>query len=1013
MLLKDIDQDILLMSLTSCFTKILLFRSPLTSKAVKSSFYCTSVLLFCCLVYSFGAFCQPKNDDLGKKYWLLRSKLRSQFTVVGYDRDERQYLGSSIYSFPAGDKRPDEDRRYAVRIISPSDVIENPLDQAPSGSYWEDSCGAVNPDFTPYTGSSPLNTCKSTSRSYRLKIGDGVQYMGWYIGVLATEYKLLVSSNAPQYQVDETVYELFCAFKTLERLENKAHTILYGPSGASANNTSHLRTTGILLRDDIDLFENVSNTNPVQRVIKQAALNGFNNSDVKLNYESITNGDLQLNSDFTRLDFNHSTSLFQSQTYTNHDLVRDHIAGRMMSVDHTIHLLMGLGLTKKFLPHFPIAIKDAKGNEHGTYDFAGYINNFLDRLRNTLKNCGFDLHVGVPGDPLQGFPVPSWGGLDQAGKIYSFFILVTIDRIINNYYGDLYSCGPGTTGCSDAHVSFSKTVGISLLSNSYLSTAFGHYILNDFSKAYFSSAIAQSSPYFMGIQLRNETRDNIFSRSCDGTCRTLGWMCSLCDKMKTPYFCLRLGDCIVPGANNTCLFSLNNAAGGSLIFRNILTNYIGSLVGIFTGWNFTDEFCLPDPAAMLLGSRAITDQNWSYNITPGLLKDFAINTTTTNFPNTIPPFVPEPTVEFYNMLSSVLFDNKTQWKERPQSFNIRYMLDKMTYYGPYYFFGEKTLPRFDINPDPFVNWYWHNGNNFIKTHTAKAGQWDNAGDEGKFNGLDYMLAYNLACLIWPEEYLGGNIGYLNKLNNIGNDIRNIPVDDITVLEDYVPSKHTSPDMRMFTGRSRVTAGRSIYLGSTPNIPYGVNDAIYLGALDPQNNPGFPQLLESAIHLQGAIPTIGSNVFELNQSFKNLREAPRENVVVKPLDFKSISDSVSKTISKFVSSRRTKKRVLTHYRSLESFVASAPASQTISGGADRIVVFPNPVVNTLFVRLHKFSSNSPSFELRNYLGQIVLTDKLLLNDGGYYSVDLKDLSPGLYTLTITLQNSSCVQKLVKS
>ena len=73
-----------------------------------------------------------------------------------------------------------------------------------------------------------------------LVYADAPGVLGWYIGVLATELKLLYIHNQP-YQ--NTQRELYFALKAYERLDKAAEKLIYGTDGS---------LNGFFLRDDVD-----------------------------------------------------------------------------------------------------------------------------------------------------------------------------------------------------------------------------------------------------------------------------------------------------------------------------------------------------------------------------------------------------------------------------------------------------------------------------------------------------------------------------------------------------------------------------------------------------------------------------------------------------------------------------------------------------------------------------------------------------------------------------------------
>ena len=75
--------------------------------------------------------------------------------------------------------------------------------------------------------------------------GDGTGELGWYIGVLATELRLLYNYNQ---DYTSTQYELYCALKAYERLDRSCEAIAYPFTSTTRCNTIN----GMFVRDDVD-----------------------------------------------------------------------------------------------------------------------------------------------------------------------------------------------------------------------------------------------------------------------------------------------------------------------------------------------------------------------------------------------------------------------------------------------------------------------------------------------------------------------------------------------------------------------------------------------------------------------------------------------------------------------------------------------------------------------------------------------------------------------------------------
>ena len=77
--------------------------------------------------------------------------------------------------------------------------------------------------------------------------GDGTTYLGWYIGVLATEYKLLLDNNQ---STTATLKELYYAMKAYERLDRKSEKIYTTHMGVTSDCSLGF-LNGIFVRDDV------------------------------------------------------------------------------------------------------------------------------------------------------------------------------------------------------------------------------------------------------------------------------------------------------------------------------------------------------------------------------------------------------------------------------------------------------------------------------------------------------------------------------------------------------------------------------------------------------------------------------------------------------------------------------------------------------------------------------------------------------------------------------------------
>ncbi len=150
---------------------------------MKSAF---AIILFCHI--GSASFCQNAQQNL-MKYWKHRSQL-DRFILKGEGIDPVSVHGSYL---PAEHRRP---LGHPGKGSIGGDE-EHFLDKWPNLAHTEanPTCGGLN-------------------------IGaDATMYLGWYIGVLATEYRLLKNHGQ---STGETERELWGALKAYERLDRMA-----------------------------------------------------------------------------------------------------------------------------------------------------------------------------------------------------------------------------------------------------------------------------------------------------------------------------------------------------------------------------------------------------------------------------------------------------------------------------------------------------------------------------------------------------------------------------------------------------------------------------------------------------------------------------------------------------------------------------------------------------------------------------------------------------------------------
>jgi hypothetical protein len=127
---------------------------------------------------------------------------------------------------------------FVINSVSAQDPLTN------LRKYWHYRYRLVN--YFMVVGDGPGKSLPAGIRNLyngdQMHWGEVPVYLGWYIGVLATEYRLLKDNNQP---VDRTLTELFYALKAAKRLDGVAETV------APWNTAVAPAINGFLIRDDV------------------------------------------------------------------------------------------------------------------------------------------------------------------------------------------------------------------------------------------------------------------------------------------------------------------------------------------------------------------------------------------------------------------------------------------------------------------------------------------------------------------------------------------------------------------------------------------------------------------------------------------------------------------------------------------------------------------------------------------------------------------------------------------
>ena len=271
-------------------------------------------LLFWAVIYP-SVCAQPRypiTEEEHIKYWYFRQKLITNFLVIG---QEVPYACSAVID--------PQNRQYGGCGLS-LPVHERYYDQYGYKSY---------------------------------HYAEGAADLGWYIGVLATELRLLYDKSQPY---TSTQYELLCALRTYARMDNICE---YG-AWPNESTTRCDNMNGFFLRDDVDgnLFAN-------NRAFA-AKFPDWNNPNISNPY-------IGLNS-----------SLINTQESGHNSYP---------SQDQIAHLFMGFALVKRCLENVPVRyyFDESTGLE---VDFVGIVQYYTELIADRLMDHYWVGYIEVEGD---------------------------------------------------------------------------------------------------------------------------------------------------------------------------------------------------------------------------------------------------------------------------------------------------------------------------------------------------------------------------------------------------------------------------------------------------------------------------------------------------------------------------------------------------------------------------------------------------------------------------------------
>ncbi len=268
-----------------------------------------------------------------------------------------------------------------------------------------------------------------------LNIGDGTSTLGYYIGLLATEYYLLQQNNQ---NTDKVKHELFCALNAINRLDAVAESL--DPNNPTALN-------GFFVRDDIS---------------KNFVRDNYNHFNYFDNGGNSTN---TVNSRGFASKFNMGAQRSLSSWKSAVEDVVKHDTLFYESQDQVYNLLFGIALVNKFVPSSETDGSNIFGYGSGesslTTEARNIAGRIIDNVRDTKnsttgQSCGGALATGwkiyrpttctpvLAGAQAEifAYPLAELEGIIKNGMSSNTgtnFSLGSIPKVFGNNYHNLWS----------------------------------------------------------------------------------------------------------------------------------------------------------------------------------------------------------------------------------------------------------------------------------------------------------------------------------------------------------------------------------------------------------------------------------------------------------------------------------------------------------------------------------------------------------------------------------------------
>ncbi len=828
----------------------------------------------------------------------------------------------------------------------------------------------------------PAGTAFTKSGSTEIHFGDGTSFLGYYIGVLATEYQLLVNSGQ---STDRTLDELYKAMMAYERVDRNAEALMAPISSSNCANNLN----GFFLRDDVpsDFYKEINAASPLGNLTSYNVLN----SD--FNY-GILNG--------TASNINGSPNRFPSQ-------------------DQVANLLIGFALVTKIFPSTVV---------WNGYNFKGKAQQYTDLMLSYLRNRSWlILH---PSSPITNYVNPNvvqnW--MDCFGS--------QISNIVSNpsSFNPASCIGPVPT--STGLIEF----GSEMLPNAYgfakagekiyhdqwggHAVDIGSNLLNDPWNGTYSGGVIGLNSYkfwnnvygypaglaFFGFNYNDDfASSHTYANGYIASTAAIGnsWEVGLTSypltqiKFQIPWICTSAGL-----SDPVCLLH---------VFGGCVLSVQYPIINV---WNCPidqeiDIYCYQNNLGTLLTNFATSELP---GILPGLGKFSAyvlnvLNTFGMDLSLCAPFQLPNVA---YNTTSIGLSEYGKQYGTELYPFLHHYLHDS----GPYTI-GNSSIQSI-LNSAPCNGPYYRPYNDPLVNANGMGGygvggwQWDNrferggktnikTTDNGSYSGLDYMLLYNLQALINNDN--NGGLSYVDlRTNTVKNEI--FPLAGSTTYEgsDQNPNRTTGFET-LTADYITVNAGKTV--STNGNAVFHASEQIALTNFSAYEGCYFEAQLTPAFPCNNA----GGVQYREEED----RDSADDSSTLDSAQItQMIKNELAKGIAQYYQTEQAKK---TMYEPLADYLArnqpTASADQATSSLAYSFEAYPNPVL--MGARVNMMVNTNQAMKAKctvmDNLGQTLFATDVLSLEEGQNNVELtiNFKEEGVYFVQLATENGKQTKKIV--